>query len=147
MTCLLIYIWVQDPKFCTLTITIYCYCNLNLAVRQGFIQEALMFSRWYKKPNLLIKFSNSIFIKFCLKTYWYWTCIQSLSFFYFKLFICPSDAKKNNFFSGDHPPEPPSGLCHESVLKLRAFWDPHVHFATFEKSIFVQKRTLVKPLG
>ena len=36
---------------------------------QGFIQAILMSVRRHKKLNLLIEFSNSIFIKFYLKTY------------------------------------------------------------------------------
>ena len=44
----------------------------------GFIQAILMPGRWYKKLNLLIKFSNSIFIFFLnkKKAYWLWTCSQ-----------------------------------------------------------------------
>ena len=34
---------------------------------QGFVQAILMSSRRHKKLNLLIEFSNSIFIKFCFK--------------------------------------------------------------------------------
>ena len=44
---------------------------------QGFIQAILMSSRWHKKLNFLIEFSNSIFIKFYFEAYWCWTCIQS----------------------------------------------------------------------
>ena len=36
---------------------------------QGFIQAILMSGRWYKKLNLLIEFSNSIFVKFYFETY------------------------------------------------------------------------------
>ena len=42
-----------------------------------FIQAILMSSRWHKKLNLLIEFSNSTFKKFHFKAYWCWTCIQN----------------------------------------------------------------------
>ena len=38
---------------------------------QGFIQAILMSIRWHKKLNLLIEFSNSIFIKFYFKAFWH----------------------------------------------------------------------------
>ena len=44
-------------------------------------------------------------------------------------------------------PEPPPQLRHEPVAGLNAPLDPHLHFTTFENSIFDQKRTLVKLLG
>ena len=43
-----------------------CY-NLSIS-HQGFIQTILMSAKRHKKTNLLIEFSNSIFIKFCFKT-------------------------------------------------------------------------------
>ena len=39
-----------------------------------------------------------------------------------------------------------TGRRHELVAELTAPRDPHVHFTTFENSIFVQKQTLVKLL-
>ena len=44
-------------------------------------------------------------------------------------------------------PEPPPQLRHEPVAELTASLDPHLHFTTFENSIFDQKRTLVKLRG
>ena len=44
---------------------------------QGFIQAILMSVRLYKKLNLLIEYSNSMFIKFYFKAYWFWPCIQN----------------------------------------------------------------------
>ena len=42
-------------------------------------------------------------------------------------------------------PEPPPGLRYEPVAELTAPRDPTLNFTTFENSIFIQKRTLVKP--
>ena len=41
--------------------------EFGLGGTQRFIQAILMSSRWHKKLNLLIEFSNSIFINFILK--------------------------------------------------------------------------------
>ena len=49
---------------------------------QGFIQTILMSIRQQKKLNLLIEFSNSIFIKFYFKVLWRWNFVQNtLTFF------------------------------------------------------------------
>ena len=62
-----------------------------------------MSGRRHKKLNLLIKFSDSIFIKFDVKAYLRWTCIQNkLAYkvpFYFKLFSCLADVKRPKFCS------------------------------------------------
>ena len=50
-------------------------------------------------------------------------------------------------FQGFYPSETSPGCRHELVVELTAPRDPHVHFTTFENSIFVQKRTLVKLFG
>ena len=42
----------------------------------GFIHAILMSGGWQKNLNLLIKFSNSVFIKLYYKGYWQ-TCIQN----------------------------------------------------------------------
>ena len=105
---------------------------------QGFIQAILMYGRRHKKLNLLIEFSNSIFIKFCFKAYKnmltsnvHSNKIILLGFLYFQLFICPPDVKKPKFLRGfatwTSTRAPPSTRC--------------------RVSIFVQKRTLVKVLG
>ena len=47
-------------------------------------------------------------------------------------------------FQGFYPSETSPGRRHEPVAELPAPRDPDVHFTTFENSIFVQKRTLVK---
>ena len=101
-----------------------------------------------KKPNLLIEFSNSIFIKFYFKAYWCWTCIQNKSAYYVSSILSClfPDVKRPTFFSGPLPPEPPPMILHEPVVELSAPRAPHLHFTTFENSIFVQKRTLVKLL-
>ena len=38
---------------------------------RGFIQAILMSASWHKKLNLLIEFSNSIFIKSYFKAFWH----------------------------------------------------------------------------
>ena len=48
---------------------------------------------------------------------------------------------------GFYPSEPSTGHRRKLVAELTAPREFHVHFATFENSIFVQKRTLVKLLG
>ena len=48
---------------------------------------------------------------------------------------------------GFYPSEPSTGRRRKLVAELTAPHEFHVHFATFENSIFVQKRTLVKLLG
>ena len=40
--------------------------------------------------------------------------------------------------------EPPPKLCHEPVAELTAPQDTHLHFTTFNISIFVQKREISK---
>ena len=67
------------------------------------------------------------------------------SFFYSKLFICPPDEKNTKMFQGFYPKAPP-GLCHRPIAELTAPQDAHLHFITFQNSIFVQKGTLVKLL-
>ena len=53
------------------------YCKRHYKVGQlkvwyqGFIQAILIFVRRHKKLNLLIEFSNSIFITFYFKTFWH----------------------------------------------------------------------------
>ena len=71
-----------------------------------------MYGRRHKKLNLLIEFSNSIFIKFCFKAYknilrpdLRTKQISLLVFSYFQPFICPPDVKSKNF-SGDLQSEP-----------------------------------------
>ena len=56
-----------------------------------------------------------------------------------------SKCKKGQIFSGALLPQPPPGFSHEPASELAVPQD--LHFATFENSISVQKRTLVKPLG
>ena len=78
------------------------YCMHVCNIYHGFIWAVLMSGRQHKKLNLLIVFSNSIFIKFDVKAYWRWTCIQNkLAYkvsFYFMLFICHPDVKRLKFF-------------------------------------------------
>ena len=50
-------------------------------------------------------------------------------------------------FQGFYLSEYSPGRRYELVEELAAPRDPQVHFTTFESSIFVQKRTLVKLLG
>ena len=54
--------------------------------------------------------------------------------------------QKDQTFSGILPPKPPPELSHKPVAKLAAPQDSHLHFTTFENSIFVQKQALVKLL-
>ena len=44
---------------------------------KGFMQAILMGGRRHKKLNLVVEFSNSIFIKFYFKAYWDSICIQN----------------------------------------------------------------------
>ena len=55
--------------------------------------------------------------------------------------------QKEQNFSGALLHEPPPKLRHETVAEVTAPQDAHLHFAPFEKSIFVQKQTLLKLLG
>ena len=117
---------------------------------QGFNQAILMSGRGYKILNLLIEFSNLIFIKIYFKAYWRWTCIQSkwhTKFLLFYAIYLSSRYKKTKMFQGFYPTEPLPELRHEPVEELTALRDPHLHFTTFENWIFVQKGTLVKLLG
>ena len=100
--------------------------------------------RWLKKLNVLIEFSNSIFIKFYFKADWHWTWIQVFlqSFFCFKLFICLSALKRPKFFRGFTPQTPTSALPWNCWPR-----DPNLHFTTIKNLIFVPKWTLVKLLG
>ena len=50
-------------------------------------------------------------------------------------------------FQGFYPPEPRPRLQHEPAEELTALRNPHLHFTTFENSIFVKKWTLVKLLA
>ena len=58
-----------------------------------------------------------------------------------------SRCKKTKIFQGFYPPEPQPRLQHEPAEELTALRDPHLHFTTFENSIFVKKWTLVKLLA
>ena len=51
---------------------------------QGFIQTILMSIRQQKKLNLLIEFSNPIFIKFYFKVLWRWNFVQNTLTFFLK---------------------------------------------------------------
>ena len=55
--------------------------------------------------------------------------------------------QKGQIFSGALLPQPPPGFSHEPASELAVPRDPQLHFATFENSISVQKRTLGKLLG
>ena len=62
--------------------------------------------------------------------------------------ICPPDVRRAfRGFTPPPPPEPQEGLRHEPIVELAAPQDLHLHFTTFENSIFVQRRALVKLLG
>ena len=54
-------------KYFLLAIIFYILLSI---LSQEFIQAILTFGRRHKKLNLLIEFSNSIFIKFYFKAYW-----------------------------------------------------------------------------
>ena len=109
-----------------------------------------MSGRRHKILNLLIESSNLIIVKICFKAYWHWTCIQNklaykVSSILSYLFV--SRCKKTKMFQGFYPPEPRPRLQHEPAEELTALHDPHLHFTTFENSIFVKKWTLVKLLA
>ena len=72
---------------------------------QRFILAILMSGRKHKKLNLLIEFSNSIFIKFYLKASWCWTCIQN-KLAMFEAFYFSSRYKNANIFQGLLPLNP-----------------------------------------
>ena len=67
-------------------------------------------------------------------------------FFYFKLFFCPPDEKNAKIVQGFYP-QPPPGLCHQTIAEFTSPQDAHVHFTKFKNSVFVQKETLEKLLG
>ena len=84
-----LYIWCFSPCYRNLPRRI-CSCACiswlfqfafsayySLYKYQGFIQAIFMSVRRHKKLNLLIEFSNWIFIKFFFKAYWHWTYIQN----------------------------------------------------------------------
>ena len=81
-------------------------------------------------------------ITFDFKAFWHWNSVQKyvclLGFFCLKLFICPSDVKRQNL-SGALPREPPPRLHYQFIEELTAPWDLYLHFTTFENSIFVSK--------
>ena len=117
---------------------------------QGFIQPVLMSGRRLKKLDLLIEFSNPIFIKFYFKAERRWTCIQNdiaSKLFSVLSYLFALQMWKDQNFSGLLPHKPSPGLLHEPVVELTATQDPHLHFATFENLIFAEKQTLVKLLG
>ena len=62
-----IYWWYVFLEFfaysCKVIIEMFCNIFWLTYKSQGFTQAILMSSRWYKKLNLLIEFSDSIFIK------------------------------------------------------------------------------------
>ena len=80
-------------------------------------------------------FESILVLKFCSRY------ILLLGFFYFKLFICPSDIK-GHYLTGALPresPPSPSRLRYKSIVELTVPWGPHLHFTTFENSILVLK--------
>ena len=64
-------------------------------------------------------------------------------FLLFQAIYLSSRCKKTQIFQGFYLSRPSPGR-HELVAELTVPRDLHVHFTTFENSIFVQKRTLVK---
>ena len=58
-----------------------------------------------------------------------------------------SRCKKIKIFQELYLPEPTPELRQDPVEEFTALWDPHMHFTTFENSIFFKKQTLVKLLG
>ena len=112
--------------------------------KQGFIQAILMSVRLHKNPDLLMEFSNSVFVKFYFKQFGveitfkiHWLTRFHLDFFYLS-FGC----RKATIFRGLHTLNPPPN--YESIAELTAFWDPHLHLTTFENSILVQKKETIK---
>ena len=94
--------------------------------------------------------------------------ISLLGFFHFKLFFFSSKCKKANAFQKLYLTPwiitknfmtPFCGwgstvsrlscvlTCQQLIVKITAPWDLHLLYTTFENSIFVQNRTLLKLLG
>ena len=86
---------------------------------------------------------NSIFIKFYFKAYLRWTYIQNTLAYYISSILNYSFVLQMQ----KDPLNPHQGFAMNPLWSFTAYWDPHLHFTTFENSIFVQKRTLVKLLG
>ena len=104
------------------------FSKFALDHEQGFMPAVLMSCRRHKKLNFLIKFSNSIFIKFEVKVYWRWTCVQNKLIykvsFYFQQFVCVPDVKKTKNVLRFYLTETPRRLRYEHVLELEAPRDP-----------------------
>ena len=119
------------------------FSKFALDHEQGFMPAVLMSCRRHKKLNFLIKFSNSIFIKFEVKVYWRWTCVQNKLIykvsFYFQQFVCVPDVKKTKNVLRFYLTETPRRLRYEHVLELEAPRDPQppltpppqLHFVIF----------------
>ena len=111
--------------------------SLKNLPKQGFVQAILMSGRRHKK---LIEFSNSIFLRFYFTAYWRWTCIQNklglLGFFYLRYLFSP-DPKKPNIFQGLYPLNPHQGSVMSTLWSIQHL-KTHLHFTTFENSIFVK---------
>ena len=111
-----------------------------------------MSGRRHKKLNLLIKFSNFIFTKFYFKPYWRWTFIQNnlacyVSSILSYLQYLPSRCKKAKISQGLYLLNPNQDSAMNPLQSLQHLEASHLQFTTFENSVFVQKRTLVKLLG
>ena len=100
---------------------------------QWFIQAILMSGRQHKKLNLhKILLQNTLALNFHSKKN------SLIVFFYFKLFIFPQYIKRPKCFRDFNPLESPPRVCQELAVKIKAPWDLHLHFITFENSIYVQ---------
>ena len=132
-----------------------CYKNNHIFIillgilfaQQGFIQTFLMSIRQHKKLKPLIEFSISIFIKFYFKACWHWNFVQNtLAYFYFKLFICPSGVKMPKIFWSFTLWTLTKALlwihCRTHNIYCGAYsleTLSHLHFTAFKNSILVQK--------
>ena len=89
---------------------------------EGFIQAILMSGRRHKILNLLIEFSNSIFIKIYFKAYWRWTCIQNkLPYKVYSMLSYLFALQTKIFFKGFTPLNPHQGPAINLLRSLQHF--------------------------
>ena len=124
-------------------------CQNSYKKTEGLIQAYWMSGRRLKKLNLLIEFSSSILIKFYLKAYWHWICIQNklnciVSSILKYLFALQNVKQKQNFLVLS--PKPHQGSTMNPLQSLQHLETPTCILPLKTQSYF-KKRTLVKLLG
>ena len=99
-----------------------------------------------KKPNLLIEFSNSIFIKFYFKAYWCWTCIQNKSAYYVSSILSClfPDVKRPTFFFRAFTPWTPTNDPSWACRGAFSTSSPPLAFYNFRKLNLCSKTDISK---